>query len=530
MVLQGNDMPQACANRRGDAYPAWADPAVCSPEAAGNIRNWEKWTHIQKMLELMARHLSIHVLIAGLDGVCVCGTGRYYNGIGFKVPPDSTPNYTLRTRQSTLMLNPGAHDVCQTCSRKFDCDDVASFSGPIVLDGEIVAATHFAAFSVEQRAELLASWNQLFELLTGLVRFVFISTEKKFLVTSEEERSAQEFPDLVGQSPAMQQLRKTIATLGASDFPVLVHGESGTGKELVARSIHERSRRAGAPFVAVNCGAIPESLLESVLFGYEPGSFSGASPRGKQGLFEEADGGTFFMDEVSEMPQAMQVKLLRVLQEKKVLRLGGKHARHVDFRLVAATNRNMRDMVGRGEFREDLFFRLDVLPVRVPPLRERTEDIPLLTLHYLEKFRKESGKSFRMTTELLQHMEKYHWPGNVRELINMLWYGVTFAAAEVLTLESLADRFHMPREQRETAPPAVATAPLLPVAGEEEARKRRRKTGSSEKDALYRAVLARHADTTEGKRAAAKELGVSLATLYRALRQDASYTGCGVKA
>lgn len=548
-------MPQPCANRQSNAsFPVWADPDVCSPEAENNIRDWEKWKHVQKILELIARDLSIHVLIAGLDEVCVCGTGRYYNGIRFRIPCDSTLSYTLRTGQSTLMLNPGAHDVCQSCSRKFDCDDAASFSGPVVLDGETVAVMHFAAFSVEERAELLASWNSLFELLTGVTRFVFMSSAKKFLVTFEEERSAQEFPDLVGQSPAMQQLRKTIAALGASDFPVLVHGESGSGKELVARSIHERGRRAGGPFVAVNCGAIPESLLESVLFGYEPGSFSGASVRGKRGLFEEADGGTFFMDEVSEMPPAMQVKLLRILQEKKVLRLGGKEARPVDFRLVAATNRNMRDMVGRGEFREDLFFRLDVLPVRVPPLRERTEDIPLLTLHYLDKFRKESGKSFRMTTELLRHMEQYHWPGNVRELVNMIWYGVTFAASGVLTLESLADRFHAPRSGCGASPQASGamsgamsgaasgamsgtmsgaasskdSAALSPqkgtaAAGGETTPKRRRRAaaGLLAKQALYGDALARHPDTTEGKRAAARELGVSLATLYRVLKREA---------
>jgi transcriptional regulator with PAS, ATPase and Fis domain len=222
----------------------------------------------------------------------------------------------------------------------------------------------------------------------------------------------------------------------------------------------------------------------------------------------------------------MQVKLLRVLQEKRVLRLGGKQTRQVDFRLIAATNRNMRDMVERGEFREDLFFRLDVLPVRVPPLRERAEDIPLLTLHYLEKFKKETGKSFRMTTELLESMGKYHWPGNVRELINMLWYGVTFSTTEVLTLENLADRFHRPQERREpTCSAAARPGGSSPGVGGEAAaggeRARRRNARLLEKRTLYFDTLSRYADTTEGKRAAAKELGVSLATLYRILHTGA---------
>ena len=505
-----------------DDFPVWADPEHYNRLPAGSIDNLDKWGLVHKMLELAASHLTVNILIVNLEGICVCGSGHYCNGIGFKVPQDGTLTHTMRTRQSTLMLNPGTHSVCQECSRKLDCDDVANFSGPIIIDGEMIAVIHIVAFSTDQRAELLAYWNSLFDLLTNLVRFVFMSSERQLLDMPRQNQSAQEFPDLVGHSPAMQRLRADIDKTAASGFPILIQGESGTGKELVARSIHERSRCAKGPFVAVNCGAIPETLMESVLFGYEPGAFSGATARGKPGLFEEADKGTFFLDEVSEMPLNMQVKLLRVLQEKRVLRIGGKQTKEVDFRLIAATNRNIRDMVKRGEFREDLFFRLDVLPLTLPPLREKTEDIPFLTLHYLEKFNKESGKSFRVTTELLQYMERYHWPGNVRELINMLWYGVTFSTSGILTLDSLADRFHAAQENSVTSSPAAPVEAAVPPQPRRAppSRSVRRRRELQEKRLLFADAVRRHEDTTEGKRMAAKELGVSLATLYRVLREE----------
>ncbi len=512
-------MEQPCIRSCADEYPVWANPELSRPAPAESIADWEKWANIQKILDLLTSHISVNVLMVSLEGYCVCGSGRYANGIRFKVPQDSTLSYTMRNRQSTLMLNPGAHTVCQSCSRKLDCDDVANFSGPIILDGRVIAVIHIVAFTNEQRGELLACWSNLYEMLNGLVRFVFTASERQFQFDSEQVQSEQEFPKLVGHSMAMRQLRANVAKTAISDFSVLIQGESGTGKELVARSIHEHSHRADGPFIPVNCGAIPDTLMESVLFGYEPGAFSGASPQGKSGLFEQAHGGTIFLDEISEMPLSMQVKLLRVLQEKRVLRVGGKQTRNVDFRLIAATNRNVRDMVKQGAFREDLFFRLDVLPISLPPLRDRAEDIPLLTLHYLEKFNKESNKSFRMTTELLQFMEHYHWPGNVRELINMLWYGVTFSNSDVLTLDDLADRFHSPQND---PPPAAVADSLLPPPPRHtpSSGSVRRRQGFQQKKELYAQVAARHDNTTEGKRKAAKELGVSLATLYRVLRDD----------
>ena len=199
---------------------------------------------------------------------------------------------------------------------------------------------------------------------------------------------------------------------------IIMVGETGTGKELFAQAIHNDGPRRNRPFVAINCGAIPKELLESELFGYEPGAFSGANSGGQKGLLEQAHTGTFFLDEVSEMPVSLQVKLLRVLQERVVRRVGGKVNHSVDIRIIAASNRNLRELVAQGAFREDLFFRLDVIPLFVPPLRERQGDIRLLVAHFLQSFSRERGCTYRVATELMHAFEAYPWPGNVRELRN----------------------------------------------------------------------------------------------------------------
>jgi DNA-binding NtrC family response regulator len=224
--------------------------------------------------------------------------------------------------------------------------------------------------------------------------------------------------ELVGKSAAMQQVFTLLKRASASDATVLITGESGTGKELAARAVHAGSARSGARFVAVNCGAIPESLVESELFGHVRGSFTGATAD-RRGLFEEAHGGTLFLDEVGELPLAMQVKLTRALQERSIRRVGESVERSVDARVIAATNVDLKAAVGAGKFREDLFYRLNVFPVRLPPLRERRDDIPALAAHFLERHSaRYGGRVEGFTHEALSALLRYDWPGNVRELEN----------------------------------------------------------------------------------------------------------------
>jgi two-component system, NtrC family, response regulator PilR len=246
--------------------------------------------------------------------------------------------------------------------------------------------------------------------------------------------------NIIGSSAAMEKLKQTVRTVASTASTVLIQGESGTGKELVARALHVCSPRATEAFVSVNCGAFPETLLESELFGYLKGAFTGAN-QNKRGLFEVADGGTIFLDEISEMTLAMQVKLLRVLQERTVRPVGSTGEISIDVRVVAATNRELDKAVAENLFREDLYYRLSVIPVRVPPLRERPEDVPLLVNHFLKKYAAAAGRSIlRVHSGSLAALCEYEWPGNVRQLENTVERAVALETTEELHVELPAER------------------------------------------------------------------------------------------
>ncbi|MCE9624360.1 MAG: sigma-54 dependent transcriptional regulator [Deltaproteobacteria bacterium] len=243
---------------------------------------------------------------------------------------------------------------------------------------------------------------------------------------------------IVGQSRAVREVYKTIGKVAVNDVSILITGESGTGKELIAKAIHQNSPRVKGPFIAVNCAAIPRDLLESELFGYRKGAFTGAEEN-RPGYFEIANQGTLFLDEVGDLPLNLQAKLLRVLQEKEVQRLGSSEAKSIDVRILAATNQNLEKMVKDKKFREDLFFRLNVIPIHLPPLRERKEDIPLLCEYFLSKLAMETGLSIKMLSpEAMQMLEQYRWPGNIRELENVIKRAAILSANETLHVQDFA--------------------------------------------------------------------------------------------
>jgi len=259
------------------------------------------------------------------------------------------------------------------------------------------------------------------------------------------------FERIVGQAEVMLRLFRTVEKIAEFKSTVLITGESGTGKELLARAVHDHSPRKARPFVAVNCGAIPENLLESELFGHTRGAFTDAI-RNKEGLFEEADGGTLFLDEIGELPLGLQVKLLRVLQEDEIRRVGENRPRKVDVRILAATIRDLGEEVKLGRFREDLFYRLNVMAVRIPPLRERPEDIPVLVEHFLARCNAKLGTSVRgVEPQAMKLLVDYAWPGNVRELENLMERAVILCEGSTVTPELLTDRVR-------AAPPAPAAA------------------------------------------------------------------------
>ena len=248
----------------------------------------------------------------------------------------------------------------------------------------------------------------------------------------ELDRNPRRFEQIIGNSPALESVLEQVEQVAPTDSTVLIHGETGTGKELIARAVHNLSARCGRPFIKLNCAAIPFDLLESELFGHERGAFTGAIAQ-KVGRFELADKGTLFLDEVGDIPPGLQPKLLRVLQEQEFERLGGTRTHQVDVRLVAATNRNLVDMVKRNEFRSDLYYRLNVFPVSLPPLRERREDIPALVEHFVEILGHRMGKQIEnVPPDTMSALTCYEWPGNIRELQNFIERSVILSTGDVL--------------------------------------------------------------------------------------------------
>jgi DNA-binding NtrC family response regulator len=306
--------------------------------------------------------------------------------------------------------------------------------------------------------------------------------------------------EIIGATPKMVDIYKKVAKTARIEAPVLIIGESGSGKELVARALHENSTRSRAPFMVINCGALPETLLESELYGHERGSFTGATAS-RKGLFEGAAGGTVFLDEISETSLSFQVKLLRVIQEREIRRVGSNETIQVDVRLIAATNRDLRDMVRTGQFREDLFHRLNVFTIALPPLRDRTEDIPMLASYFIKLFTEKNGKSVRLANTALDAMKRYAWPGNVRELKNMLERVMTFNDTGVIQLEEL----EFGDAEEAALDDTVASAVVRPLPGGD---------GSS-LDAMEREHIIKILKETGGnKKKAAEILGIERRTLY----------------
>jgi DNA-binding NtrC family response regulator len=274
----------------------------------------------------------------------------------------------------------------------------------------------------------------------------FRNLEEENIRLKKELQQTYGYDNFVGTSNAIKNIYDLIEKVADTDGTVLISGASGTGKELIARAIHYNSSRCDRPLVVINCGAIPEELLESELFGHEKGAFTGAY-KSRIGRFEMANGGTIFLDEIGEMSPALQVKLLRVLQEKKFERVGGTKTIHVDVRITAATNKNLTTAINKGKFREDLYYRLNVIPMKVPPLKQRKSDIPLLIDHFLKKFQKGAEKKITgFSPEVMDAMLKYDWPGNVRELENVIKRLTILCDDEVVTVDDLPE--HIPHKGR----------------------------------------------------------------------------------
>jgi formate hydrogenlyase transcriptional activator len=308
--------------------------------------------------------------------------------------------------------------------------------------------------------------------------------------SADQEGNPRRFEQIIGKSPDLESVLDQVEQVAPTDSTVLIQGETGTGKELIARAVHDSSSRFGRPFIKLNCAAIPFDLLESELFGHERGAFTGAIAQ-KIGRFELADKGTLFLDEVGDIPAALQPKLLRVLQEQEFERLGSNRTHHVDVRLVAATNRNLEEMVKRNEFRSDLYYRLNVFPIPLPPLRERREDIPALVSHFVELYGRRMGKQIEhILPDAMSALSSYQWPGNIRELQNFIERSVIVSSGNVL---------HPPLTSLKSATAAESIGAIT--------------MEDAERDHILK-TLAQTRWVVSGPSGAATRLGIKRSTLY----------------
>jgi len=318
-------------------------------------------------------------------------------------------------------------------------------------------------------------------------------TRNENLALREQIDKDSMFEDIVGSSEALRKVLRQVAKLASSDSTVLILGETGTGKELIARGIHKRSKRADRAFIAVNCAAIPSSLIASELFGHEKGAFTGATQR-RLGRFESANGGTVFLDEVGDLPLEVQVALLRVLQEREIERVGSDNTIPIDVRVVAATHRDLNALVAEGKFREDLLYRLNVVPIEMPPMRERMTDIPLLAEYFLDRFGKKAGKTFRtIDKKSLTLFQAYDWPGNIRELQNVIERAVILCEGETFSVDETWLGRELPIARRRTS-----TLSRVLVRQEKE---------------MIEAALAQSQGRVSGRSGAATKLGLPARTL-----------------
>jgi DNA-binding NtrC family response regulator len=351
--------------------------------------------------------------------------------------------------EALKLLQDQTYDLVLTDLRLKAMDGLQLLSEVRTLDPEMVVIVMTAYASVETAVEAMRKGaydyitkpfinDEIRVMLRRALDQRHLSRENRHL--KRELRERYRFESIVGNSEAMEKVYHLIEKVSAISSNVLIFGETGTGKELVARAIHYNSERSDRPFVAVNCGALTETLLESELFGHVKGAFTGAIAN-KEGFFQKADKGTLFLDELSEVSHALQIKLLRAIQEREVIPVGGREPLKFDVRLIAATNKKLEDEVERGTFREDLFYRINVITVPLPPLRERKEDIPLLVNYFLQKYAQRLGRpSVKMSREAMQVLVNYDWPGNVRELENMIERAVALCEADLIETTDLPEK------------------------------------------------------------------------------------------
>ncbi|GAA0357494.1 sigma-54 interaction domain-containing protein [Bacillus horti] len=422
---------------------------------------------VQEYADTVAEVLGLEVTVLDQQGVRICGTGAHQQLIGKPVPTGSFFETILHTGQPGMILETKKNESeCQKCQFIEHCTELATIGFPVFKKNEIAGVIGIVGFNFAQKEAMIHDADKLLAFLSHMSsllehklllidvlqsrkqpssahRDVGSASDKDTCFIHEEKRgnpagSRITFDQMIGQSRPFKEVLAKANKIKNSPSTVLLLGESGTGKELLAQAIHNEGNRRDQPFVVVNCAAIPEHLLESELFGYEGGAYTGAKREGRRGKLEMAHKGTIFLDEIGDLPLALQPKLLRALQEKTVERVGGNHSIPVDIRVIAATHRNLDQMVGQGLFRHDLYYRIHVIPLHMPTLHARRGDISALIRHFIHKYSTLLGKEVvGLDPDLERWMHTYTWPGNVRQFENAVEYMVNMTESVILGLNDL---------------------------------------------------------------------------------------------
>lgn len=469
----------------------------------------EIYRFIQNYAMAISSILEADVTIIDKNLIRIAGTGEYKDKLGEKIPKDSF--------FGEIILKGYKRDIkffldkisCVKCENKEKCKELANIGEPIYLKGEIVGIIGIIAFNKNQKQCLLQKKESLKEFLKYMSLLLEsklqLSMEKNKLEIQIKEAVNYQMSDFseskfIGRSESITEILNLCKKIANSESTVVITGESGTGKEVLAKYIHVKSERREKLMISVNCGAIPENLVESELFGYEEGAFTGSKKGGHIGKFELANNSTLFLDEIGDMPLHVQKKLLRVIQEKKIERLGGKKSIPINVRIICATNRNLEKMIEEKLFRKDLYYRINVIPIKIPPLRERKEDISNFIDYFIKYYNKKFKKNILgVEKEAKEILINYKWPGNVRELKNMIEY-----------LENILDKGFIGEKDLSVQIKRknlvnVSVRPLSEIIKE------------YERDFLKEAT--NNLSTLKDKEILAKKLGISRATLYRKLSE-----------
>lgn len=408
---------------------------------------------IQAYVQAIASILGADVTVVDNELIRVAGTGNYAEEIGNTVSHGNFFDKILQSGKSGIITDVTRDANCIGCENRNYCKELANLAYPIFQNGVVVGIISIIAFREKERENLIAQRSTLEDFL----HYMSILLESKLYTDEAKERLEQQLKvvqdaekswSFVGKSPKMQEAIRIGQKVAKSNSTVFLRGESGTGKEIMAKMIHALSDRHDKLMISINCAAIPENLVESELFGYEEGAFTGAKKHGSIGKFELADGSTIFLDEIGDMPLHVQTKLLRVLQESKVERIGGTKPIPIDIRVICATNKNIEQMVEEGTFREDLYYRLNIIPIQLPPLRKRKEDIPALIEYYIAYYNQKLGKNMiGVSQEALRTLMGYDWPGNVREMKNIIEYLANIVDSGTIQLTDLPSHILLGSDQ-----------------------------------------------------------------------------------